>query len=100
MKFAQSVFSACLGAAALAVGAPVFAQSDAAYDNANGNASFLRCGTKHPTADEARMIEEQFQALRGRIGAKGKPGGGGGGGGDGGTLPPAGSIATGRLDRD
>lgn len=96
MKFAQSVFSVCMGAAALAVGAPAFAQSGAAYDNANGNAAFLRCGTKHPTAEEARMIEEQFQALRGRLNAKapdgkGKPGGGGGGGG--GTLPPAGSIA-------
>ena len=97
MKFTQSVFSACMGAAALAVGATAYAQSGAAYDNANGNADFLRCGTKHPSAEEARMIEEQFQALRGRINAKapdgkGKPGGGGGDDGDGGTLPPAGSI--------
>lgn len=99
MKFTQTALVAVMGAAALTVGATTYAQSGAAYDNANGNAAFLRCGTPHPTAEEARMIEEQFQALRGRINAKapadkGKPGGGGGGGGggDGGNLPPAGSI--------
>jgi hypothetical protein len=97
MNFAQSVLFVCMGAAALAVGAPAFAQSGAAYDNANGNADFLRCGTPHPSAEEARLIEEQFQALRGRLNAKapdgkGKPGGGGGGDGGSGSLPPAGSI--------
>lgn len=101
MNFTQTALVAIMGAAALATGATAYAQSDAAYDNANGNAAFLRCGTPHPTAEEARMIEEQFQALRGRINAKapdskGKPGGGGGGGGgdggDTGNLPAPGSI--------
>jgi hypothetical protein len=96
MKFTQTALVAIMGAAAFSLPAPALAQSDAAYEHANPNADFLRCGTKHPTAEEARMIEEQFQALRGRINAKapdgkGKPGGGGGGGG-GGALPPAGSI--------
>jgi hypothetical protein len=71
-----------------------FAQSDSAFDSANPNASFLRCGTRHPSAAEAKLIEERFQLLRGRIAAKGKPGsgGGGGGGGGGGTVPANGSI--------
>jgi hypothetical protein len=89
-----------MGVGALALSAPLFAQSDNAYDNADPNAKFLRCGTRHPSPEEARMIEEQFQALRGRLNGKapdgkGKPGGGGGGsggGGGGGTLPATGSI--------
>lgn len=55
------------------------AQSAEAYDNANPNADFLRCGTKHPTAEEARMIEDQFRMLRSQLNAKkpgDKPGGG------------------------
>jgi hypothetical protein len=80
---------------ALALSASAFAQSDNAYDNADPNAKFLRCGTKHPSPEEARMIEEQFQALRGRINAKapdgkGKPGGGSGGGN--GESPPSTTI--------
>jgi hypothetical protein len=76
--------------------APASAQSGNAYDNANGNADFLRCATPHPTSAEARLIEEQFQALRGRLNAKapdgrGKPGGSNGGG-SGTEPPPDGSI--------
>lgn len=98
MNVTHSVITALMGAGALALSAPVLAQSDNAYDNADPNARFLRCGTRHPSPEEARMIEEQFQALRGRLNAKapdgkGKPGGGGGGGGGGGTLPGNGSIA-------
>ena len=93
MKFARSVL---ISAAGLTLAAPAFAQSDSAIDHANDNAAFLRCGTKHPSPEEARLIEEQFQLLRGRLadkssasGNKGKPGGGGGGGG---TPPPDGSV--------
>lgn len=79
MKFIHFVL---FTAVAVVFAAPAFAQNDNAYDNANPNAEFLRCGTKHPSPEEARMIEEQFQQLRGRINAKsgngkGKPGGGG-----------------------
>jgi hypothetical protein len=78
MKPALSVL---VTAGALLLTTPVFAQSDNAYDNANPNSSFLRCGTKHPSPEEAQLIEEQFQQLRGRINAKsgnakGKPGSG------------------------
>ncbi|MBT1443976.1 zinc metalloprotease [Shewanella sp. JM162201] len=40
------------------------AQNDNALENANGNAAFLRCGTKHPTAQEAELTEKHFQTLR------------------------------------
>jgi hypothetical protein len=98
----KTTHSVCLFAAALALSASAFAQSDNAYDNADPNAEFLRCGTRHPSPEEARMIDEQFQALRARINAKapdgkGKPGGGSGGGGGGGgsgvSVPNAGTIA-------
>ena len=96
MKVTHSLLTAAMGVGVLALTAPAFAQGGAAYDNANANASFLRCGTRHPTAEEARLIEEQFQALRGRLAAKapdgrGKPGGGGGNGG-GGEAPPDATI--------
>lgn len=68
------------------------AQSDVAFAAANPNASFLRCGTRHPTASEAKLIEERFMALKGMVETNAKPGGGGGGGG-GTVLPPNGSIA-------
>ena len=81
------------------------AQSEQAYEHANPNAKFLRCGTKHPSPQEARMIEEQFANIRAQRGNLKKPdnpggGGGNGGGGNGGNdgddgesgLPPAGSI--------
>jgi hypothetical protein len=44
------------------------ATNDAAFDNANPNASFLRCGTKHPSAAEAEMKEKHFQGLRAKAG--------------------------------
>lgn len=43
------------------------AQSDQAFENANGNATFLKCGTKHPDDETARLIEEangRFRANR------------------------------------
>jgi hypothetical protein len=44
--------------------ASVFAQSDNASDNANPNASFLRCGTREVTDQEADLIEKHSQGLR------------------------------------
>lgn len=43
------------------------AQSDQAFERADENASFLKCGTKHPDAETARLIEEasdRFKAQR------------------------------------
>lgn len=74
--------------ALLAVTPCVVAQDENAYENADPNAQFLRCGTKHPTIKQQKLIEEQFRSLRARMNAK-KPdnpgngnGGGNGGGGD------------------
>ena len=75
-----------LVALALASGssATLHAANDKAFEHANENASFLRCGTKHPSQKEAEMKEKHFKNLRSNSAAKGKPGGGGGGdnGGD------------------
>jgi hypothetical protein len=69
----------------------VMAQSQNAYDHANKNASFLRCGTPDPSELEALMREELFvNLLKGK--PPGKPGGGGGGGGGGGQ-PPAVNVS-------
>ena len=66
-----------------------FAQSDSAWDNASDNASFKRCGTPHPSAKEAKMIEDNFRKLLALKNAKrppdkGPPGSGGEDGGSGG----------------
>ncbi len=65
---------------------PAHAQSDAAYDHANPNSSFLRCGTRTPTDDEVRMTEEHVRAMRAKMAGKkpDKPGNGNGNGGGGG----------------
>lgn len=72
--------SGLLLVAALLLSTPLFAQSGTAYDNADPSAKFLRCGTKHPSPEEARLIEERFQQLRGQLtkssNGRGKPGGG------------------------
>lgn len=75
----KSVLIFALGAA-LAMPVSVLAQSSNGAGHANGNASFLRCGTKQPSELEALMREENFLATRSSLG-KGRPGGGGGGGG-------------------
>jgi hypothetical protein len=79
----------------LGFSASAHAQSDNAYDHANGNAAFLRCGTPTPSDQEIKLIEEQIQTMRAN---KGKPPGAGGGngggndGGGGGEVRPAGSV--------
>ncbi|MGB0188609.1 MAG: zinc metalloprotease [Aequoribacter sp.] len=87
-----------------AVGTAQAAPNQKAFDNANHNAAFLRCGTKHPSPEEAERIEKRFQFDKlSKAGKKpsGKPGGGGGGGSGGGggggtdpgpSLPADGSI--------
>lgn len=62
------------------------AQSDSAWESANDNAAFKRCGTKHPTPREAKLIEDNFRKQLARQNAK-KPKGVGGGNGGGGTEP-------------
>ena len=71
------------------------APSDKALENADSNASFLRCGTEHPSAAQAASLEKRFRdRLQKRMNAKkpDRPGGGngngGGGGGGGGEEPP------------
>lgn len=57
--------------------------NDNALNNANPNASFLRCGTPHPSAAEAKLKEDHFQKIRMNAKKPDRPGNGGGGGGDG-----------------
>lgn len=71
-----------------AVATAASAQDQSAWDNANGNANFLRCGTPHKSDKEVSMIENYVRSQMKRNGMK-KPdgvggGNGGGGGGDGG----------------
>lgn len=72
-----------------------FAQgaSDRAYAVANSKANFLRCGTTHPTAAEARELEERFQSWKQANAKKptGTPGNGNGNGGGGGDGSGSGS---------
>lgn len=92
-------FKTTLAATVLLASGSAFGQAQPAWDNANPNASFLRCGTENPSEREMLLIEEQINSLRGKLnnGKKpdGKPGGGNGGGGDDGggdTVRPDGSV--------
>ena len=61
------IFASSLAAliATLAIGSTSAQNpSDAAFDNANDNASFLQCGTKEPTEREKRLIENNSRRLR------------------------------------
>ena len=58
-----------------------FGQSEEAFDHANPNAKFLRCGTPEPSERDAELRESHFLALLKSINGKGKPGTGDGGGG-------------------
>ena len=84
---------------ALALPISVQAQDQNGYDNANKNANFLRCGTKHPSELEALLREEHFlkvlaakQAKKPENPGGGNGGGGGGGGGGEDPPPPSGNI--------
>ena len=80
-----------------------FAQgaSDRAYAVANSKAHFLRCGTKHPTAAEARELVERFHSWKQANAKKptsnpgngnGRGGGYGSGSGSGPDIPGPGTI--------
>lgn len=58
--------------------------STPAFEHANSNAAFLRCGTRTPSDLEVKMLNEHLKALKKPSGV-GNGNGGGGGGGDGGT---------------
>jgi len=95
----------------LTLGGPAMAVNQNALLNANANAAFLQCGTKHPSAKEAQRLERDFRNKRAALIASrnakkpdGRPGNGNGGGGDGGgddgggdtggpTLPGNGTIS-------
>lgn len=64
----RQIFLASAAIVLAATTLPALAQSDPAFDHANPNSSFLRCGTRTPTEQEARMIEEYVQRMRGRSG--------------------------------
>ncbi|MEW5249080.1 zinc metalloprotease [Microbulbifer discodermiae] len=79
-KSLSKAFAFCLLASPMIADA----QSDKAFENANSNANFLRCGTKHPTTEEAALKERHLSNLRGKPGS----------GGDSGYTPrPAGSVS-------
>jgi hypothetical protein len=70
----------------LALGATtVTAQSEQAYDHANPNAAFNRCGTMTPTDAETEAVEAYTRAINAK---KPGTGDGGGGTGGGGTVVP------------
>ncbi len=80
MKFNQIKIIVPMALSLLALSSTgVQAANEVAFSHANENASFLRCGTKHPSLKEAQMKESHFKTMRGNS-AKGKPGGGSGGG--------------------
>ncbi|HEY0322198.1 MAG TPA: zinc metalloprotease [Pyrinomonadaceae bacterium] len=49
------------------------AQSDKAFENANPNAAFLRCGTKDPDDETARLIEDANQRFKEARASQGVP---------------------------
>lgn len=70
-----------------------------AWDRANPNAAFKRCGTADLSVAQLDAVEEQFRQFSALKGKPTNPGGGNGGGGDGGDgggdpeVRPAGSVA-------
>jgi hypothetical protein len=70
MKTRIAVFLAVM---VVAGAIPVMAQSDSAFDHANPNADFQRCGTRTPTDAEAESIEMYTRAINAK-----KPGSGSG----------------------
>jgi hypothetical protein len=49
------------------------AQSDNAFENANPNADFLKCGTKHPDEQTARLIDDATERFKSARSAQGLP---------------------------
>ncbi len=74
--------------------ASTLAVSDRAKERANANAAFLRCGTDHPSVEQAQRLERDFRAKRAALLAK-KPDGVGGGNGNGGGGDDGGGDTSG-----
>ncbi|MCL1039156.1 zinc metalloprotease [Shewanella submarina] len=74
MKNVLAVSGMVLSLGLVSIPAETQANNGRGAENANPNASFLRCGTKHPNKLEADLIEKHFKTLKA---GKGKPGGGG-----------------------
>lgn len=71
-----------------------------AFDHANGNAAFLRCGTRTPTDQEVSLMEEHIRRLTAKKPDKPGGGNGNGGGGDGGGGEPPATSAPGSIEID
>ena len=86
----MSLYSRALPILLLTIGSMpgAIAQSDSAWEHANDNAAFKRCGTKHPTPREAKLIEENFRKQLARLNAKKPEGVGGGNGNNNGDPDP------------
>ena len=84
MKAVRYQSAIVFAAGALLLPLQASSQAQHAFDHANSNAAFLRCGTKTPSATEAALKEQHFNSLRG------KPGSGSGGAY---TPRPVGSVA-------
>jgi hypothetical protein len=70
MKFFVFTFAAV---AAISLSVPAAAQNEQAFLSANGNANFLRCGTRNPTELELLMTEQAILSLRSKAAGRGKP---------------------------
>ncbi|GAB2999179.1 zinc metalloprotease [Psychrosphaera aestuarii] len=93
LKYAKLFASVTLGLAAVTTSQLHAASAnEVAFSHANENASFLRCGTKHPSLKEAELKEKHFKNLRSNAAGKGKPGSGGGDGGSADQPRAAGSV--------
>lgn len=53
-----------LALSALALSAGVFAANGVSFEHANGNASFLRCGTPTPNEKQLELREQHFKAMK------------------------------------
>lgn len=76
---------------------PSSAQDQSAWENANGNANFLKCGTRDMSDREIEMIEaavknQRLKNAKKPDGVGGGNGGGGGGDPEPGTVRPAGTV--------
>ncbi len=61
----QTMFKTIVFTAAMAIPFTAMAQSDNAYQHANGNAKFLRCGTPDYSELDVQLREQHFLALKG-----------------------------------
>lgn len=95
--FAMHRLVVLLAAASLCAGASsALAQSDPAWENANPNANFKRCGTREPSELEILLMEEAVLQMRGKLAKAGgsdnckrtKTCGNDGGGGEDPPPPP------------